>query len=68
MRSYVITDEKLILGPVATTRMLCEPEIMAREEAFLTALARVTRFQIDRNTARLLDQEGEALMILHADK
>ena len=45
----------LHIGPVASTRMACPPEMMAQETALVTAFERTTRYRIAGETLDLLD-------------
>lgn len=50
-----LTGEGLTVGPLATTMMACPDPVMAAEQAFLGALARVDRFDIsEEGILRLL--------------
>jgi Heat shock protein len=57
-----MTGNRLVFGPAAATRMACAPELMAQENAYLSALAAVTGFEIDGDSLRLLDAAGVALV------
>ena len=37
--SYSLTDDHLRIGPLGSTRMMCDPDRMAQEDRFLQALA-----------------------------
>ena len=39
--TYTQKDDALKMGPLATTRMACRPEVMERERQFLTMLSKV---------------------------
>lgn len=45
--TYSVHDNRITIGPPATTRMACAKAVMAQERAFLTALEAVTRWTID---------------------
>jgi putative lipoprotein len=54
----------LTMGPLATTRMACPPEIMQREQEFLALLGKIRH--VDRTNRRLIlkDVDGNVLMEL----
>jgi heat shock protein HslJ/membrane-bound inhibitor of C-type lysozyme len=43
---YAIGGEGIRIGPVASTRKACRPELMNQEQQFLMALSAVTRFDV----------------------
>lgn len=61
--TYTLTDNELTLGPIASTKMACEGERGEREAAFLAALQQVAGYQIERDSLRLLDASGNALIM-----
>lgn len=57
-----LTGEGLSIGPLATTMMACPEPVMAAEQAFFGALARVDRFDIAADgILRLLAADAEVL-------
>ena len=60
--SYTLEGEKLSLGEITSTLMACEEAVNQRETAFLTALGKVTGYQLDRSSLILLDADGNELM------
>ncbi len=58
--SYEINDDRLTVGPAATTRMMCaQPEgIMEQEAAYLAALESAASYTIEGVRLELLDAEG----------
>ncbi len=62
--TYTQKDEELTLGPLASTRMSCPPEIMEREQQFLTMLADVRHAEADHLKLTLKDGNGEVLVEL----
>jgi len=62
---YIQDGEKLAFGPAISTKMACEPEVNERETAFLTALAQVAGYKIERTNLTLLDAGGNELMSFH---
>ena len=59
---WTIKNQKIEIGPVAVTRMMCPPAAMAVEQGYLAALARVTRARVDGDTLELLDDQGTSLL------
>ncbi len=60
--SYETDGEKLTLGPVGSTKKLCDEEHNAREMEFLTALQNVTGYTISRDSLTLTDAAGNGLL------
>jgi heat shock protein HslJ len=59
----------LTLGQAVSTLMACEDEERnQRESEFLTALATVAQYEIQRNTLTLSDAEGQLLMTFQAQE
>jgi heat shock protein HslJ len=52
--TFALSADALRFGPLATTRMACPEPAMAREQAFLAALDRVTSYELDERTLTLL--------------
>jgi heat shock protein HslJ len=49
--TYTVDGAALTVGPLATTRMACEENLMAQEAAVLEALASVSGWEIDADGA-----------------
>ena len=62
--SYRIEDGMIEMGPFGSTRMACEDPAMAREAAFLNALAAVKTFERDGPRLTLGDETGNPLVLL----
>lgn len=60
--SYEAADGTLTLGPIATTRMMCDEERNQREADLLAALAQVTGYTTDFSRLTLTDANGEMLL------
>lgn len=58
-----IDGAALALGPLATTRMACEPQLMEQEQAVLEALAGVDRWSIGADGALHLNGAVEVVLI-----
>jgi len=50
------------LGPLATTRRACTPELMDQERHYLMALAQASGMRLDGTELVLLDQSGQTLV------
>jgi heat shock protein HslJ len=55
------TDQQKLFGTLATTRRAGAPEMMQRENAFLDALRKSNRFEVDGKTLMLL--EGDNILL-----
>ena len=55
-------NETLAFGPVAATRMACEPAISAQEAAFFAALEAVAGYELEGEGLKLLDAAGVPLV------
>jgi putative lipoprotein len=59
MGRYIVgTRNQLTLGPMASTRIACSPELMAQESALHTAFSRTGSYHIDGNTLELRDGDS----------
>ena len=54
MGTFALAEDELRFGPLATTMMAGPDEAMARERAFLDALATVTSFRLEGTSLTLL--------------
>jgi len=63
---YQLYGTDLTLGTVNATTMSCDEETDQREQEYLTALAEVAGFEIERETLTLTDTEGNHLVIFRA--
>jgi heat shock protein HslJ len=67
MGGYALVDPgTLRIGPLASTRMACPPEMMAQESALLDAFGHVTAYRIDGETLTLLN--GDAVLARFASR
>lgn len=57
-----IEGDAIGFGPAAATRMACAESVMAQEATYFTALAAVTKFELDGTSLRLLDAAGIPLI------
>ncbi|WP_057831703.1 META domain-containing protein [Colwellia sp. TT2012] len=55
---YSLQNNSLNIGPIATTRKMCAPGLMAQESRLLQALAKVKRFQLHNGELSMYDQQG----------
>lgn len=58
MGSVDVSSGSIALGGVASTRMACEPPIMAQEKAFLAALGATRSFRVEGAHLVFLDEAG----------
>lgn len=61
LSSYELTGEGLRFGPLTTTRMACMGELNQQEQAILTALESVDRFDIEEGRLVLISGDVEVL-------
>jgi heat shock protein HslJ len=59
--NYQQKEDELTMGPLASTRMACPPEVMERERQFLTMLGNVRYAETDDLKLTLKDGNGEVL-------
>ena len=59
--TYTQKDDTLTMGPFATTRMACQPEVMERERQFLAMLTNVRHVEGTHLKLSLKDGNGEVL-------
>lgn len=63
--SFELDGERLVFGPMASTRRACVPDDGA-EERFLKTLSEVRRWRIDSGALLLLGESGAPLLTLRA--
>jgi len=57
------TDENSIkIGPLASTAMACEPDLMDQETRYLAALQEADTYRVDATTLEMFDAEGTRLV------
>jgi heat shock protein HslJ len=60
--TYKLSEERLEFGPLATTRMACEPAIMDQEARFLATLAAVRSYsRYGNGSLSLIAPDGRAV-------
>jgi heat shock protein HslJ len=59
---YRLEGDRVTFGPFAMTRMMCEPEIVPQEDAFLKALATAATMDVSGNAMTLRDGSGNVVM------
>ena len=59
-----IRGDRFRLGPIASTRKLCEPPVMAVERGFFAALDQVRQARIVQGRLELLDDAGVVLVVM----
>lgn len=57
--AYRIFENKIEMGPLASTRMACEQPIMDMEQVFLSAFDGVGIFKRNRTKLELFDADGK---------
>lgn len=66
---YEVNGEQMSIGPAASTQKFCGEEgVMEQEAAYLMALEKVVRFQIEGEQLTLFDAEGTRYAIYAAGK
>jgi heat shock protein HslJ len=56
--SYTAEGDTLSIGPIATTRMVCEASLLEQEQAFLAALQATSRYTLASDRLTLRDAGG----------
>lgn len=65
--SYTLDGSSLSIGPLMSTMMACqEPGVMEQEAALTGLMAQVASYQIEGETLRLLDANGQVLLVFQA--
>ena len=59
--TFTQKGEALTMGPLATTRMACRPEVMEREQQFLTMLGQVRHAEASYLKLTLKDRNDKVL-------
>lgn len=54
--------QTLVFGPIATTKMACEPDVDAQERVYLEGLEKAGRYLIDGERLSLFDDDGNLLL------
>ena len=57
-----INGDKISFGPLATTKMACEPRISEQEKLYLDALQKTRSYSLDVAKLRLRDEQGNVLV------
>lgn len=58
---YDLQGDKISFSPLMATRMACQPEVMAAEQAFFDMLGKVRAMKLDGEALELLDGDGKVL-------
>lgn len=64
--AYTLTDDQVAIGPLATTRMACEQDVMDQETQFLVALATPATVEVSGGVVTLRDADGATQVTLTA--
>ena len=65
--TYTLEDGVVVFGPIATTKMACEPEVMDLEAAVLQVLSGAAGWTIDADTLTLTNG-GNGLILRAGDE
>ncbi len=64
MGTFVLSEDELRFGPLATTMMAGPEEAMRREREFLAALERVTSYELDGRKLTLLADDESVVRLM----
>jgi heat shock protein HslJ len=56
--TYEVSGTDMTIGPLATTKMACEPDVSTQEANYLAALGQVSTFKIRGDQLELRDADG----------
>jgi heat shock protein HslJ len=60
--SYTVTGLSISVSPVSTTKMACEPDVMAQETAYLALLQKSGKFNLYGDSMTISDSSGTTLL------
>ena len=60
--SYSVTGLSMTVSPVSTTKIVCEPDAMAQETAYLALLQKAGRFILYGDSMTISDSSGNTLL------
>jgi len=60
--AYQASGSSLTFGPAASTKMLCEQDVLTQEQQYFTALDATASFAIDGDQLTLSDDSGQMLL------
>ena len=60
---YEVADGTLTFGPLATTKMACEPDVQQQATRFAAALEATAAYEIEGTSLTLLDEAGSPLLV-----
>lgn len=63
-----VSGDRLLFGPMMTTRMACAPPLAQTEQSYLAALQSARGYRRDGDTLTLLGADGETLVTLAREK
>jgi heat shock protein HslJ len=67
MGQYTLDDDELALTPLASTRMMCDTDVMEQEMAYLGALPWVAAAAVVDGELVLSDLDGAPVVVARAD-
>jgi heat shock protein HslJ len=65
--SYSVEGDSISLGPLMSTLMACDEDLMDQEQAFMRALESASTYSIEGETLELTSEDGEVLAVFDAD-
>jgi heat shock protein HslJ len=63
---YQVDEDKITIGPAASTLMACPEPVMQFETAYMQALGSAASYKLDGGSLILLDENGEAALVFEA--
>jgi putative lipoprotein len=59
---FEVDGSAITIGPLATTKMAGDPDLMAQEQAFIKALESSRQWKVVRGVLELRDADGSAMV------
>ena len=60
--TYAVSGNSITIGVASGTGMLCDPDVMADEQAYLTAMPLAVTFEINNGILVISDKDGQMLL------
>ena len=60
--SYTVTGLSISVSPVSTTKIVCAPDVMAQETAYLALLQKSGKFNLYGDSMTISDSSGTTLL------
>lgn len=64
---YTLDGNAVTIGPLMSTLMACDEELMVQENGYLAAVQSTASFDIEGSSLRLFDAEGTEVAVFEAD-